>query len=49
MGSELFVEVERNAINHLIIAEESELVIKPLEKKRVPTLEELGYGFEMGM
>jgi len=23
--------------------------IKPLNKKRVPTLEELGYSFEMGM
>jgi hypothetical protein len=49
MGTELLLKVEKNTVKHLIIAEESEVLIKPLEKKRVPTLEELGYSFDMGM
>lgn len=30
-------------------AQDSELLFKPVEKKAVPTLEELGYSFDMGM
>ncbi|MHC1732902.1 MAG: hypothetical protein AB9888_12865 [Bacteroidales bacterium] len=48
MGAELLLERD-NSIKHLIMVEENEALIKPLEKKRVPTLEELGYSFDMGM
>jgi hypothetical protein len=30
-------------------AQDTELMFKPVEKKAVPTLEELGYSFDMGM
>lgn len=49
MGSELLLERDNKTVRHLIMVEESEALIKPIEKKRVPTLEELGYSFDMGM
>jgi hypothetical protein len=49
MGAELLMERDNKTIKHLIMVEENEVLIRPLEKKRVPTLEELGYSFDMGM
>jgi hypothetical protein len=49
MRAELLMERDNKNIKHLVLVEENEVVIKPLEKKRVPTLEELGYSFDMGM
>lgn len=49
MRAELLMERDNKTIKHLIMVEEKEVLIKPLEKKRVPTLEELGYSFDMGM
>lgn len=49
MGAELLMERDNKTVRHLIMVEENEVLIKPLEKKRVPTLEELGYSFDMGM
>lgn len=51
MKLEAYIDRENTKIEYLniIMVKDSEILIKPLEKKKVPTLEELGYSFDMGM